>query len=53
MQIPLGVIPENENVAEEMTEIMEELQSLYVPIWPDKRSDITVRVVKYVTYSFL
>lgn len=34
-----------------MTEIMEELQSLYVSICPDKRSGSTVRVLEYVTYT--
>lgn len=30
----MGVIPRNENVKEEITEIMEDLQSLYVPTGP-------------------
>ncbi len=39
----MGVIPKNENVKEEITEILEELQSSYVPNSADKKHLSTVR----------
>ena len=36
----MGVIPRNENVKEEITEILEELQSSYVPVADRKHNTV-------------
>ena len=44
----MGVIPRNENVMGEIIQILEELQSSYVPTSADRKNLSTVRYASFI-----